>query len=127
MEVATNRIHTTLGRTRTDCRWEQIFNFHYQDGARMLTFGGVIVDGDTEDAFRKCHFDELLYYSRTDEPFQIRVPNLTGPEMHRLSRELPNLTKRGRQAIARLAISEADIGDYERLYRYLPTFVEAHA
>jgi hypothetical protein len=127
MEVATNGLLDTLSRARPECRWKQVFNFNYRDGARMLTIGGVVIDDDTEDAFTRCHFDELSYYRNGVEPFEIRVPNLTGPEMHRLLRELPNLTKRGRQALAKLAISDQDVADYQRLYRYLPRFVEAHA
>jgi hypothetical protein len=127
MEVMTNGLLATMLRARPDCRWKQILNFHYRDGARMLTVGGVVVDEASKDAFARCHFDELAFFRDGVDPFEIRVPNLTGPEMHRLSRELPNLTKRGRAALAKLAISDEDVADYQRLYRYLPRFIEAHA
>lgn len=125
--LATANLESTLRSTRPQCRWYQLFNFHYQDGHKMLTFGGLLVDEGMKKAIKQCRFDELTYIRTGKDAYEIAVPNLTEPEMHKLAQRMPNLTKRNRRPLTRLAVEDVDIDNYRRLYRYLPRFVESQA
>ena len=123
---ATDEINAKLRRARPECKWEQLFNFRYDDGSRMYTFGGLVVDSEVDRRVGNCRFDELDYYRPGNESFTIKVPNLTSAEVHRLAQSMPKPSKVKREALTKLAIDETDIDNYELLYRYLPQFVESH-
>ncbi len=125
--LATASIESRLRKGPGDRLWRQIGHFHYADGHRMLTFGGVIVDQADLDSFERCNFDDLEFFREGADPFRIEVPNLTGPEIHRLAQGMPKSNKRTRDSLKRLSISEEDVENYRRLYRYLPQFMESHA
>jgi hypothetical protein len=124
--MATSNLESTLRKVRPDCRWHPLLNFHYSDGPRMLTFGGLLVDSGVKKVLKQCRFDELPYVRHGEEPFEIEVPNLTEPEIHQLGQYMPNLTKRGRERLVGLAIANQDLTSYGQLYRYLPRFVESY-
>lgn len=123
---ATTEIESKLRRARPDCSWQPLFNFRYQDGAKMLTFGGLVIDSEVGRRVGACRFDELPYYRSGSEAFSITVPNLTGAEIHRLAQSMPKPSKAKRDALIKLAIDEEDIDNYALLYRYLPQFIESH-
>jgi hypothetical protein len=125
--LASASVESRLRKGPGDRLWRQIVHFHYADGHRMLTFGGVIVDPADLGSFDRCNFDDLEFFQSGAEPFLIEVPNLTGPEIHRLAQGMPKLNKRTRDSMQRLSISEEDVDNYRRLYRYYPQFVESHA
>jgi hypothetical protein len=128
-EIARSSIEAAVRRARPDFRWQQTFHFRYSDGCPMLTLGGLIVEKSTEGeaSLQRCRLHELSYYRDADEAFEIRLPNLTTPEIHKIAQQLPRLTARDRRKLTRLAIADQDIRDYQLLYRYLPLFVEASA
>src|SRR4029077_18259876 len=68
--LATADIESKLRKARPDCRWHQIFNFRYKDGARMLTLGGLIVDAEFEERMEACRFEDLPYFKSGTEPFR---------------------------------------------------------
>lgn len=121
---STASLKSTLLNRRSDCGWHQLFNFRYQDGHKMLTFGGLLVDKEMKKVVKRCRFNELPYFRPGEKALEIAVPNLTEPEMHKLAQRMPNLTKRSREPLTRLAINDTDIDNYRLLYRYLPRFVE---
>ena len=125
--MASSNLESTLRRVGSDCHWHQLFNFHYKDGHRMLTFGGLLVDSRVKKVIKQCRFGELSYVKRGKDPFEIVVPNLTEPEIHKLAQYMPNLTKRRREYLTRMAIDDVDLTNYRLLYRYLPRFVESQA
>jgi hypothetical protein len=124
---AKTNLESTLRKRRPECKWHQLFNFHYQDGHKMLTFGGLLVDEEVKKVIKQCRFKELPYFRPQAEALEIAVPNLTEPEMHKLAQRMPNLTKRNRKPLTRLAIEDVDIDNYRLLYRYLPRFIESQA
>ena len=125
--LASRALESTLRTRRPECEWKQLFHFRYQDGHRMLTFGGLLVDKKVKREVKQCRFKELPYFCPGKDAFEIAVPNLTEPEMHRLAQRMPNLTKRNRKPLTHLAIEDVDIDNYQLLYRYLPRFVESQA
>jgi Putative O-methyltransferase len=126
-DYATDTLTSKLRATRPELDWEQIFHFRYEDGHRMLTFGGVLVDDVVRPKFRDSHFEGLPFHRDGAEPFEITVPNLTPPEIHKLAQRMPRLTRRDRESLARLSIASEDVENYHALYRYLPAFVESMA
>jgi hypothetical protein len=98
-------------------------NFEYQDGARMTTIGGVLVETGHENFFAACNFDALEFVRTSPESgYRIDVPKLTYRELRYLDRHLPALDPK---AISTEGIPESDVADYAKFYRYFPTFAEA--
>lgn len=100
--------------------FHQLFNFHYEDGAKMLTFGGVIYDEGNETHLRSCGFQHLEHTREGEEPFLIEVPNLTYHEIRALNSKLPN----GDLTELATIIPQTDIDKYKVIYRHFPSFTE---
>lgn len=98
----------------------QLFNFHYQDDAKMLTVGGLLYRADQDDEVRECAFGDLAYVKRGSEAHLIEAPSLTFREMRRLNEQLP----RG-ETLGAPGVPEKDVQRYEKVYRYFPAFVDA--
>ena len=99
--------------------YEQLFNFHYADGARMLTVGGIIVHA--RDALRipESTFDMLEFVRRGHDPYLIEAPVLTTRELTYLD---SHLTAQGFRRAGWLPQAECE--KYKKVYRYHPTFAE---
>ncbi len=102
--------------------YKQLFNFQYADGAKMLTVGGIFYDERQEELFQKCSFHELHFVRNDDEPYRIEVPMLTYKEVRHLDMQLPK--KKEGQEINAQGIPIADIDNYEKVYRFFPTFAD---
>ncbi len=127
-KVIHNKIQETLSvrngplPDENKLEYRQIFNFHYSDGARMMTTGGVIFRHGEKDFFENCAFSELNYVCFDDDVYSIKVPCFTQKEIHHLNSKIPK-KKRGRIVIP--GVLPTDIYNYADLYRYFPTFAEA--
>jgi hypothetical protein len=101
-------------------QFEQIVYFQYQDGARMLTVGGILFDRGQKPIFDQCAFSELDYYRNGDRPFRIDIPKLTQREIGFLDRQMPL----GAPTTPVLgSIPERDARQYVQIYRYFPNVV----
>ena len=117
------RLHDRNGSLDPDRKlnYRQLFNFHYADGAQMLTVGGIIYEQRQQATFDRCAFRKHLDFIREGaEPYLIETPNLTFRELHYLDSKLPT-----RATIRDAFIPQADVDRYARLYRYFPRFAEA--
>ena len=103
-------------------RYQQLFNFHYKNGAKMLTLGGLIYDEALSDEVSKCAFEDLDFVRTGEDPYVLEVPNLTFREIHYLSAQLPF---DGNEIPNLPGIPKADIEKFARIYRYFPTFAQA--
>jgi hypothetical protein len=126
--VITNEIDVTInarngGRAHgTRFLYKQIFNFHYSDGAKMLTVGGIIYDEGQSGFVEKCAFDNLDFVRTGEEPCAIEVPSLTIKEIRHLDKQLPCEDTHNLEAHS---IPPRDIDRYAQIYRYFPAFVDA--
>lgn len=101
--------------------YRQLFNFRYQDDAKMVTVGGLLFDEGQSDTFARCGFDGLDFVRLDKEPCLIQIPSLTFKELRHLNSKLP--TAGGLPDVAFLP--EADRRTYGTIYRYFPAFVDA--
>lgn len=101
-------------------RFRQLFNFHYADGPKMLTVGGVFYRAADAALLGKCSFEELNHVAAGDEPVNITVPVLTTREVLHLSAQLPG----GEEDLASPGISSADLARFTHMYRYYPLFID---
>lgn len=108
--------------------FKQVFNFHYDDGTRMLTLGGVIVEKSQLHVFDSCAFGQLPYCSYTDEPYLIEIPQLTFREMGELDRHGPGPVQADADdnpnpTVA--CIPEKERAKYFKTYRFFPPFIQS--
>lgn len=121
-DIITSEIETTL-RARnggladgSKMKYRQLYFFQYQDGAKMLTVGGVLYDEGQEQ--HVGGFNSLSFVRSQRKPYKIQVPMLTYRELRHLDRKMPN-------AVAGADthdIPPQDVANYAGLYRYFPTF-----
>ncbi len=64
--------------------YKQLFNFKYDDNARMTTFDGVFFDRASDADFRACAFERLKFFRPGVDHFRIRAPKLTLREIAHL-------------------------------------------
>lgn len=125
--IIRNEIHeqaSIRGRTLSPSKklkYRQLFNFHYSDGTKMLTTGGLLHRNSQSDKVDQCDFEELTFVKTDSDAFLIDVPNLTLKEARSLQSQLPRTAKQ------RLTtpIPHDDVRRFSEVYRYFPTFVEA--
>jgi hypothetical protein len=101
-------------------RYQQLFNFRYSDGAKMLTVGGVLYDEGQEHILKKCAFDQLDFYRPGEDAHNIRAPLLTFKELRALDAHLPSDFDG-----CTVPVPAEDIEKYAEVYRYFPYFVES--
>lgn len=102
--------------------FEQIFNFRYADGVKMLTVGGVLLNSADRGKLGTAAFDGLAFIRNNEIPAKIQVPVLTSREVRHLSRRLPHST----DPLEPLSwLSQKDIEQFKEMYRYYPVFSES--
>jgi hypothetical protein len=101
-------------------RFRQLFNFHYADGPKMLTVGGIFYRATEAASLDRCSFGELTQVVEGDEPINVTVPVLTTREVLHLAAQLPG----GEDNLSSPGIPEADVGRFARMYRYYPLFID---
>lgn len=95
----------------------RLFNFRYQDGVPMATFGWILSSHEDESKFDRCRFSDFKFCF-SSAPYRIAAPVLTPKEARLLDRHLPN----GLTGLAGVGIPQAEIDKYSPHYRYYPNF-----
>jgi len=101
----------------------QLFNFHYADGVKMLTFGGLIVNERDRQRLNQKHFTDLEFVRTTETQgaYRIESPILTLREIRYLDGKLPRIARTVHHP---KWLPEEDRKRYGKVYRYYPTFSE---
>ena len=94
---------------------KQIFNIHYADDSKMLTWGGVILGHALARVVDMCRFEDLAFIrGENDELLEIRMPFLTEKEMRHVERALP-----GTSALPSIVgLDPVDVSDFRDVYRW---------
>jgi hypothetical protein len=101
--------------------YEQLFNFHYADGAKMVTVGGVFLNPSDQEKISAKHFDDLEFTKTGDEPYLIEAPILTLREIRYLDERLPRTAP---EVPHPKWLPEVERKKYGKVYRYFPAFSE---
>jgi hypothetical protein len=118
-DVLTADAEAETARRGDGCAFEQVFHFRYADGARMLTWGGVLVGPANRPAFAAADFPSLdQVRTPGDPPYEIMPPLLTMREALHLNAQLPNAAP---DELHAQGISADDLRSYTDLYRWYPT------
>jgi hypothetical protein len=119
-------LHNRNGALSSEARtvYQQLFNFHYADGVKMVTAGGIFLDTADKRALRARHFKDLEFIRGSDDPYMIETPLLTQREIRYLDERLP----RSAPHVSRPDwIPEEERKKYGRVYRYFPSFSEVES
>jgi hypothetical protein len=97
--------------------YQQLFNFRYDDGKRMMTVGGLLANAGDRQLLGDS-FEGLEFVRRAKPAYTIETPMLTIRELRFLDALLP--TDSGRSQPKWLPAQDRQ--RYSRLYRHFPTF-----
>ena len=105
----------SAGRQAHGLPFRQLFNFHYADDAKMLTWGGIVTSPSLDRTIDMCRFEDLSFIRTEDDAFEIKVPVLTEREIVYLETELVG-------AIGALpqikGVAPSDIKAFGQVYRW---------
>lgn len=125
--IITNEIESALAQRNSLLRgkekfeYRQFFNFHYADGAKMMTCGGLIVRQSQIPLVKQCDFGDLDFTRTRKQPYHIEIPILTHREMRYLDTKLP---RPPRKRVSLPGVKPEEVQRYSHLYRYLHPFAE---
>ncbi len=101
--------------------YQQLFNFRYADGAKMLTMGGVFFDSSDQWKVPVEHFADLEFIKTAEDAYLIEAPILTLKEIRYLDERLPRIAP---EVLHPPWLPEAERKKYGKVYRYFPAFSE---
>ena len=116
-----SRDRNGLRSPEREVEYKPLFNFLYQDNARMLTVGGIFYETGDRASLERCEFEKLDFVRSNAAFYEIEVPMLTHRECLYLDKKLPEGNS---DAGKQIGLTEKDINNYKRLYRYFTTFAE---
>lgn len=103
-------------------KFEQLFNFQYADGAKMLSVGGILYKNSKAAVVKTNPWGDLEFIRRSGEPYVIKAPCLTLKEIRYMESRLPIGTEK-RKKIAFMPKEMHEI--YSKIYRYYPMYAAA--
>ncbi len=101
-------------------KYNPLFNFHYEDGAKMLTVGGLFLNTRDQKKIDADIFKHLDFIRTDDSVYLIKTPVLTLRELRFLDKHLPH----GKTPDEIKWIPKLERDKYKKIYRYFPTFSE---
>lgn len=108
---------------RRDVQFMPMFNFVYQDGHKMLTMGGMVVNQAYADKIRGSALARETYF-RSDfssDPCVINVPRLTRKERQYLDGFMPSPDN---WIPKDFELDAKRVAAYRDIYRFCPTYAE---
>jgi len=109
---------------REEVSFSPLFSFLYADTHEMYTVGGMVTSAKERRQLRQADFDSSPYVRRSldEEPYRIRVPNLTRKERLYLDAHMPGPAG---WTPADFELDGDEVAAYREIYRYYPNYVEA--
>ena len=129
-EIIFNEIQTTLTdrnsplEPKAKVAFIQLFNFHYADGSKMLSVGGLLLNQEDRSRLGEQHFQDLDFYRPSIDPYLIESPILTWREIKLLDERLPASAP---DVPEPNWIPEQERKRYGKVYRYYPAYSEVEA
>jgi hypothetical protein len=128
-KIISNEIHDSINSRNSGreinakIHYKQLFNFHYSDGAKMLTTGGILYDEGQTHLVNQCEFDKVIFVRSDENEYKIEVPSLTLKEIRSLNENLPSNED---EELELPSVKPSDINRYRKIYRYFPMFTESN-
>jgi hypothetical protein len=107
--------------SKRELQFFQLFNFKYADGAQMLSIGGMIGNGQTEEQLGKSGVYNLDFIETSTEPKRISVPPLTVREKQWLDK---NLRPRLNASNLQFELHPEFLETFRQFYRHYPIYYE---
>ncbi|MGL5825952.1 MAG: O-methyltransferase [Nocardioides sp.] len=92
----------------------QLFNFHYADRSRMLTWGGIVTSVGVSRVIETCRFEDLDFVRTGENACRLAVPVVTAREAAHVERQLP----RGATRPTVPGMPSQQVDDYVSIYRW---------
>lgn len=110
-------------KTERGLRFLPLLNLTYADGARMVTYGGVLVNDEDRASVEALGLSQRFEYIANGHQFVLAVPQLTHKEKLELDRLLP---KEGAPAAKDVPfeLKDAELEAYSKFYLHYPTYAE---
>lgn len=99
--------------------YEQLFNFHYADGAKMLTTGGIFYEKGQEHIKHSCLLKTLPFLRNNETSYDIEIPILTLKEIKYLESNFPTTSLND---VIRHGIPEIEVERFYKVYKVFPNF-----
>ncbi|MBD5530076.1 MAG: hypothetical protein HDR02_16995 [Lachnospiraceae bacterium] len=130
-KVVENQIHKTIDmRNRTEqntlVEYMQLLFLTYQDGAPMMTIGGILVDEELKGKIIESKIvDKYIFISNGENVFSIDIPVLTNKEIQLILKSLPISEEEFLEHEQDFyGIGYDEICKFEKIYRYYPYYSE---
>lgn len=101
-------------------KFRPLYYFTYNDKTPMMTFGGIVLPEQFDDA--DLNFDGLNFIG--EEKFDIDVPILTMRETIRLNQVLHDNAREESDIISLNILDREGIDKYKELYKYMPNYFD---
>lgn len=103
---------------KTNLKFVPLYNIKYQEnrGARMYTFGGVILENDYDE-------QSLCRFPDAEDPLDIVIPNFTRKEALYIDQIL-NDNEKEQEVVAEGIATENDMYNYKKFYKFMPNFYD---
>lgn len=128
-EIINNEIVQSLAdrnsplSTSSKISYKQLFNFHYDDGTKMLTVGGLFLNPTDQKKVDGDIFKHLDFIRADKSFYSIETPVLTLRELRLLDKCLPKSVIDSRINW----IPKEERLKYKKIYRYFPNYTEVEA
>lgn len=100
-------------------RFRPLYFFTYKDGMQMMTFGGIVLPKQFDDA--DLNFDGLSFIG--ESKYDIDVPKLTMRETIKLNQVLNDNVKES-EIISLNILDREGIDKYKEIYKYMPNYFD---
>lgn len=116
-----NRINTI-----NKLQYMQLLFFTYNDGAPMMTIGGIVVDDKLKEGINRANLNKkLMFVSMGEVPFRIEIPKLTYKEIQFILSQIPISDEEYEDNKEKyFGIGLDEIRKFEKIYRYYPYYTE---
>jgi hypothetical protein len=118
-----NTIKDREQNNEENLKFQQLYNFLYQEnrGAKMYTFGGVIVE--KEKTIQELNLNDFDFIKEFEDPYRIEIPNLTSKEIDLINKNISNEEKL-EEIIDKGIVTRSEITKHKKTYKYLPNFYD---
>jgi hypothetical protein len=104
-------------------RFLPLLNLTYADGARMVTYGGVLLNDGDRAKVQALNLNQRFDYVAKEVQFALAVPQLTHKEKLELDRLLPTSAAPDAKVLP-FELKEGEIEAYWKFYLHYPSFAE---